>query len=577
MNGFPTPRDPQATVKVDYWLQQSNREAASKLMQAIGRVDDPRAMDEHAARIFGLLQGRGLAVSASNLLHLARLVNVAKRTQEPTAALQAPSWGRLATDHAQWRLQRPETSGLARAGQPTPSTAEPGSMRESPIPGWFDDPRYAGLVARPDDSRRSVSPDPPGQIPQPRSDAAAAQTLPSWSDKQINDGIDKLARDNGIQAPAVIEVMKSLLLDPSMTHEQRAQLLNRVTETVKGVSPRVRTQLGLSAGANLRIALAEKIGMPFTAVIARIRPGNDPGLTLRVMGTINPGHREAVAKALLATQPGTDADVNIYRALDTIFQGGDFYASEKTLVRALGLENTKASAAVQGLQRAFGADRINLLRAMGFRYEQMLAMNPVGNELTKRFDPKLNRFSASEQALRTSKNLPNTREEAAERLIRVGVGSADKTSPLSYRQMLAIGLTSDKPWSMPTDIDNAYASAVPGSSPNSGSADMSRAFRVAQGVLQRDIPRGHRNDLMGRSYRQEINLVLLQTFGLGATRLGSGALESIPTDFRVADWPSPRAESESPGRPSSSTDKGTEEATWQQLVPLLQRHQVKSR
>ena len=44
---------------------------------------------------------------------------------------------------------------------------------------------------------------------------------------------------------------------------------------------------------------------------------------------------------------------------------------------------------------------------------------------------------------------------------------------------------------------------------------------------------------MDRSYRQEINLLLLQTFGLGATRVGSGRLESIPTNFNLSDWPTP--------------------------------------
>lgn len=80
---------------------------------------------------------------------------------------------------------------------------------------------------------------------------------------------------------------------------------------------------------------------------------------------------------------------------------------------------------------------------------------------------------------------------------------------------------------------------------------------------------------MDRSYRQEINLLLLQTFGLGATRVGSGRLESIPTNFNLSDWPTPNEPTTPSTRSASRTDQGAEEVTWQELLPLLQRRSVR--
>lgn len=104
--------------------------------------------------------------------------------------------------------------------------------------------------------------------------------------------------------------MRSLVLDPSMTRAHRAAALNRSAVSIQGSSQRLR-ELFDSGTTPLRIVLAERIGMPFSTMVARIHVDGDPGLSQRVLSKINPGHREAVAKLLLTVQPGTDADVNI--------------------------------------------------------------------------------------------------------------------------------------------------------------------------------------------------------------------------------------------------------------------------
>ena len=238
---------------------------------------------------------------------------------------------------------------------------------------------------------------------------------------------------------------------------------------------------------------------------------------------------------------------------------------------------SKIDDSLQFLQRTFANDRIRMLRAMGFDYQQILSMNPVGAGLSKRFDPALGTYSAAERALRQQKNLPVTREQASERLLLVGGGNVDGIHHLSFRNLLAIGMVSDRPWLLPSEVSRAFADAVPGSSISAGTTDIGRAFRAAQVVLGRDIPRGPSNDLMDRDYRLQVNFLLLQTFGLGATRVGSGVLEPIATDFTVANWPASRDRPAEPSRPPVPAGRTAREATWQELVPLLQQHVVKLR
>ena len=393
-----------------------------------------------------------------------------------------------------------------------------------------------------------------------------------WDEQRINASIDQLAKNNGISGPATIDLMKSYLRDPSMTVDQRAASVGRTNMSVVSNTMAIRQALGIPTDS-LRIGLAERIGMPFSEVAARIEVPGDVGLTRRVMDAINPSHREGVAQMLLTVQVGSAPDVLVYRALDSMFRGGDPFASKVILSKQLDLPAGKIDGTLGFLNRTFAGERTAMLRTMGFNYEQIMSMNPVGAEIGKRLDPALGTYSAAENAARRAKNLPCTREEAAERLLRVGVGNVDKIRSMSYRSWLTVGLVSDNPSSMPSDIAAAFQSIVPDASARSGVGEMNTNFRIAQVLLGREIPRGPRLELQDRTYRAEINLLLLQTFGLGATQTGSGRLMPIATDFKVSDWPSPVDSGERSGRRAPAGEKSGREASWQELLPLLQRRQ----
>ena len=405
--------------------------------------------------------------------------------------------------------------------------------------------------------------------------SASAAAPPPWNEARINAGIDQLARDSGITAPATINVMKSLLTDPSMTVNQRAASLGISSSSVQSSVNRVRALLD-NESDNLRTRLAELVGMPFSEVVARINVPGEPGLTRQVIDTINPSHREAVARSLLSVQAGSDRDVSTYRVMNAMFRGGDPLAAAVLMARQLDQPVANLQSATVFLQGRFGSERIAMLRNMGFTHEQILSMSAVGVELGRRFDPALGNYSRAETTARRQRNLPCTREEAAERLLRAGTErTGGGTMRLTYRAWIAIGLVSDRPASMPADVGQQFTSVHPNSAHLAGETELSRAFQVAQVLLNRDIPRGSRPDLMDRNYRQEINLLLCQTFGLGATRLGSGRLESIPTNFNVSDWPAPNEPAVSGTRRAPPTDQDAEEVTWQELLPLLQRRTVR--
>lgn len=550
------------------WMRQSNLHDATQLTRLLGSVSAAGSADERAARIVGVLERSGLELNSRNLQHAIRLMGLSALSLG-TLPPSAQKVRELAAAHAGGSELRPRAGAVDRSGQASPTPRGISDAREPSTPSFSAERRFVDAFGRLDTGRRSISPNPPGE-PEP---AAAASV---WSNERIGDAVDRLARERGITAPALIALMKSFALDPSMTNEQRAQSLNISISTIKNSPGTLRKALA-SEETSLRILVAERIGMPFSAMVARIRVPADPGVPQRVLNKINPSHREGVARSLLTVQPGTGADSNMYRALDVIFNGGDFYASRGGIAAQLGVAEGEIDGSIQFLQRTFGGNRVAMLSTMGFRHEQILSMNPVGAEVTKRFDPALGTYSATESALRQQRNLPVTREDAARRLLLIGVGNVDGIYHLSYRNLLAIGMVSDRPWLLPSDVSKAFADAVPGSSISAGTTDVGRAFRAAQVVLGRDIPRGPRNDLMDPEYRQQINLVMLQAFGLGATRVGSGVLEPIATDFTVGSWPAPRDQPAEPDRAATPTNQGGREATWQELVPLLQRHVVKLR
>ena len=560
--------DLQTSRSAAAWLLQSNLHDATQLTRLLGSVSATGSADDRAARIVGMLQRSSLELNSRNLQHAVRLMSLSTLSLGalPPSARQVRE---LAAAHAERSELLPRAGAVDRSGQASPAPRGMPNAREPSTPSFADQRWFVDAFGRLDNGRRSISLNPPGE-PEP----AAASSV--WSNERIGDAVDKLARERGITAPALIALMKSLALDPSMTNEQRAQSLNISISTIKNSPGTLRKALA-SEETSLRILVAERIGMPFSAMVARIRVPADPDVSQRVLNKINPSHRESVARSLLTVQPGTGADTNMYRALDVIFNGGDFYASREGIAAQLGVAEGETYGSILFLQRTFGGDRVAMLSKMGFRHEQILSMNPVGAELTKRFDPALGTYSATESALRQQRNLPVTREDAARRLLLIGVGNVDGIHHLSFRNLLAIGMVSDRPWLLPSDVSKAFADAVPGSSISAGTTDVGRAFRAAQVVLGRDIPRGPRNDLMDPEYRQQINLVMLQAFGVGATRVGSGVLEPIATDFAVGSWPAPRDQPAEPGRAATPTNQGGREATWQELVPLLQRHVVKLR
>lgn len=437
---------------------------------------------------------------------------------------------------------------------------------EPPSPSPSPANANASAPSRPSDAAHPVTTSPASNT----TSGSAAATLP-WTAERIDASIEQLARQRGITAPSLIKVMKSLLLNPAMTVEQRAASVGGTRGGVQTNINALRKSIGNETDS-VRVRLAESVGMPFSALVARIDISSDPTMARRVIETIDPSHREGVAKLLLSVQPGSDRDVMIYPVLDAIFRGGDPFASAALLAKDVGQPPAKLHNAIYFLQQTFVGDRITMLRKMGFDHEQILSMNPVGAELRRRFDPALGSYSATEQTARRAKHLPCTREEAAERLLRAGVErSAPSVQPLTYRSWVTIGMVSDRPWSMPADITKAFETIKPNAFRQAGESQLTRAFQVAQVLLNRDIPRGSRSDLMDRSYRQEINLLLLQTFGLGATRIGSSRLESIPTDFHVSDWPVSNEAPTPSARSAPRNDQGGEVVTWQELLPLLQR------
>lgn len=396
-----------------------------------------------------------------------------------------------------------------------------------------------------------------GQAPASELRALAQQTAnlaSTWTDAQIVDAVAALAQRHGITAPNQIAVMKDLLQRPGLGQHERVEALGQSRGVMSNCITAIAKTLGLPS-RNLRVGLAEQVGMPYSTLVARIGTPQVPGLGARVIGRVNPSHREGVAELFLTAQGGTRIERSMYETLETVFTSDPYHGDRH--------------GAMPFMSRLFATDRLEMLRVMGFSNEQILRMNPVGNELAQRLDPALGTYSPQEQALRQAKGLPNTREEAA---LRLWTATTDQGKGMSYRRWIALGVLSDKPWFLPQDIYNAYLSAAPGSSPTGGSNDANFAFRVAENLRGRQIPRGSQPDLIDRNYRQDINRLLLQTFGLSATNLATGQRESIPTTFEPRERPAPNEQPATPARRSTeaSSDDDAPQVTWQQLLPLLQ-------
>jgi hypothetical protein len=383
-----------------------------------------------------------------------------------------------------------------------------------------------------------------------QSEPAAAPA--SWSDRKIRDRVAALAERHGLTAPGPIALMTDVLLNPSRMNAQRGAALGQSEGIVGNNAITIRRVLQLPRG-DLRPSLARQIGMPLTTLVERIGTEQDPQLGRRVISKINASHREGVAELLLLASPGSQIEIHAYESLDKMFTSDPLAADDRC-------------SGMSFLRDTFARERIPMLRVMGFSREQILSMNPVGRELSRRFDPALGTYSAAERAVRHAKGLPNTREEAAQLLM---TARAANKRQLSYRSWVALGLVSDKPWSTMQELNAAYLSVAPGGYSEAARSDTNLAFRVAENLRGQQIPRGSAPDLVDRDYRRDINRLLLKSFGLGATAIGTGQLESIPTDFEPRDRPSPTDRAGPPVNPVTQQEGDVESIRWQQLVPLL--------
>jgi hypothetical protein len=395
------------------------------------------------------------------------------------------------------------------------------------------------------------------ESPVPAQPVAPAGSPPAWSNEKIRDAVNTLAQQRGITRPSFMALMADILQHPCSTGPQRSARLGYSEGSLFSNLTYIRRSLGSSTSkGDLRLELAQLTGMPLATLVARIGTESDPQLGSRVIGRIDPSHREAVALRLLAASAGSKIEIGAYQTLETMFTSDPLSGSVSTAVSSM-----------QFLYGAFGKDRVEILRAMGFGFEEILRMNPVGVELAKRMDPAMGTYSAAEASVRRVKRLPVTREEAAMRLL---TAKGPDGKGFSYRVWGALALLSDKPWSMPQDLSNAYLSVSPKGSPIAGQNDASKAFRIAEQLIGRPIPRGAGADMMDRDYRQDINRQLLQIGGLGATGLSTGRLESIPTDFQPRDRPVPNAAQDA-REPIAGRESASHPITWQDVLRLLDR------
>jgi hypothetical protein len=434
---------------------------------------------------------------------------------------------------------------------PTEAVSQPPARAASP-------PAGTPVIGDSPQGTRAETPVPAQPLPVARAVAPTA-SVPAWSNERIRDAVTTLAEQRGITRPAAIEVMVDILQHPASTAAQRGERLGVSEQMISHHSLFIQKALKLpNERGRLRTHLARLTGMPLATVVSRIGGEGDPQLGSKVIDRIPASHREEIARRLLSVMPGSKLELIMYRTLEKMFTsdplGGD--------------QVSRKAGAMGTLFGLFSNDRIEMFRMMGFDAVQILSMNPVGRELAQRLDPALGKYSAAEAAARKAKGLPTTRDEAAMRLMTARAAS-DK--PMSYRQWVAVGLLSDKPWSLPQDLNNAYLSVAPAGSAVAGQNDATLAFRVVEQIRGKAIPRGAQPELMDRDYREDINRLLLKTFGLGATRLSTGRLESIPTAFEPRSRPNAGESGERSVQRATQEPREVQSLEWSQLLPLLRR------
>jgi hypothetical protein len=137
--------------------------------------------------------------------------------------------------------------------------------------------------------------------------------------------------------------------------------------------------------------------MPLAEMVARMGAEGDAALAQHVSERINPSHRTEVLKVLRSPRRDSRLRTNLPRVLDAVLNGDDPLIGYEPLAQALGMSKSDVKVAFQFLSRKIAGKRTELLRAMGFSYEQIFDMSSVGQELGKRLDPNLGAYSDEER------------------------------------------------------------------------------------------------------------------------------------------------------------------------------------
>lgn len=469
-----------------------------------------------------------------------------------------PIYMRLAVKKALWLAQQPLT--MPDRGVATPTTLRVRAHSETETART---PTTVPVAAHGQPSQSD-----------PRNELAPT---PLWTDRQIKEKLQALMKQRNPDAPQALELMTDLLINPAKQLNER---VNAEGKPIGHSARTIRNIFGWPGGTELRAALAREIGMPPSAVVAKIRHEDDPELGKRVINSINPASRDRVAAALLEEPGGSKKEKYLLRTLDQIFHSGDPKITEGGLAKIYPDDGAFASFnhSINTLGKLVGPepgrvkrDRLEILRAMGFTELQILRMSDVGKQLIKRFDPKLGRFSPAEQTRRNALNLPNTPEEAAARIWSARYGVADNT-PLTYSDLIVLGLLSDEHRLGVHDMNNRLQRFDERLPAMHGQNCVNHLFQTTDKWLTQRIARGPTARHHTPAFRADSQKKLLQLYGLAATSI-KGDRQSIPTEFRIGDSVSssaPRDQASKATRSPGGTTAGNK-VDWRELLPLLEQ------
>jgi hypothetical protein len=466
-----------------------------------------------------------------------------------------PKYMGLMVDQALWYARQPPTAPDRLAATPTTPQVQAAPTKTARTPTTTPVPAHG--QSSPFDPRNEFEP------------------TPVWTDEQVTEKVQELAKKKGLTAPQAHELMTDLLINPAQLTGQR---VNASGKQLGNSAQTIRNVFGWTSETDLRTALAREIRMPLSALAARMGDKSDPALGQRVIDSINPASRERVAAALLKQDPGSKTELCLLRTLDQMFRSGDPKISDRELVKIYP-DTTHAvfTASITALGKLVKRDnvgrtqinRLDMLRAMGFTELQTLSMSAVGRQLIKRFDPKLGTYSKAEQDRRSALNLPNTPEEAAARVWSAKYGTGKS---IGYGELIVLGVLSDKPWLGVHDINNLLLGLDRKIPAMHGQNCVNHLFVASDKWRNPPIARGPAAKFHTPGYRLGSQIQLLQQYGLVATGI-TGKPQSIPTDYSIGDSPSPpspRDQASKATRSPQGTTTGNA-VDWREMLPLLEQ------